>query len=181
MNRRELIKRIAMLTGAAFVGGDILFSGCNRINGPLFSDSDIAFFDEVAETIIPRTTTPGAKDAAVGRFIALYASDCYDDVQQGVLKQGIREIDDVSKSIFKTVFLKLSAEQKHFLLMSIDKEVKSMKDAKEKKTHYYILMKQLTLLGFFTSEPGAKHVLRSLPVPGGYQGCIDYNGETAWS
>lgn len=181
MNRRELIKKIATLTGVAFVGGDIFFTGCNRTSGPLFSEIDIAFFDEVAETIIPRTNTPGAKDAAVGRFIALYATDCYDDAQQHSLKQGIKEIDDASINAFKKGFLELSIEQKQSLLIGFDKEVKSMKKAKDESPHYYILMKQLTLLGFFTSEAGATQVLRNLPIPGVYQGCIDYKGEAAWS
>jgi hypothetical protein len=43
-------------------------------------------------------------------------------------------------------------------------------------------MKQLTLFGFFTSEPGATRVARYRPIPGRYKGCIPYvKGETFWS
>ncbi|HEY8956251.1 gluconate 2-dehydrogenase subunit 3 family protein [Chitinophaga sp.] len=177
MDRRELIKTIAVLTGAAFVGGELFLSGCKEAKEPLFSTGDIAFLDEVAETIIPRTNTPGAKDAAVGKFIGFYAAGCYDNGQQQMLKQGITHLNDASKKEFKTGFVQLSAEQKQSLLTIIDKQARNQ----HTPSHYFTLMKQLTLLGFFTSEAGATQVLRFLPVPGTYEGCIDYNGETAWS
>jgi hypothetical protein len=43
-------------------------------------------------------------------------------------------------------------------------------------------MKQLTLFGFFTSEPGSTRVLRYRPVPGKYKGIVPYKkGETSWA
>jgi len=48
--------------------------------------------------------------------------------------------------------------------------------------HYFTMMKQLTLLGYFTSKPGATEALRYVPVPGRYEGCIPYTkGEKAWA
>jgi hypothetical protein len=181
MDRRELIKSIAVLTGAAFVGGNLFLAGCKEHNEQVFSTGDIAFLDEVAETIIPRTNTPGAKDAEVGKFIAVYASDCYDTKQQQVLKQGITQLNEVSKKRFNTKFTELSAEQKKALLTEIDGEAKQQSQQEKATPHYFTLMKQLTLLGFFTSKAGATQVLHYVPVPGGYEGCVDYNGETAWA
>lgn len=180
MDRRELIKTIGVLTGAAFVGGDLFLSGCREQNKVLFSQEDVAFFDEVAETIIPRTDTPGAKDAEVGRFMVSYAADCYDAVQQDILKQGIRQINSAAKKQFRSGFVQLSAEQKSSLLTRIHEDAGQHKAQEGVPVHYFTLMKQLVLLGFFTSEAGATQVLRHLPVPGGYHGCVDYNGETAW-
>jgi glucoside 3-dehydrogenase (cytochrome c) hitch-hiker subunit len=181
MNRRELIKTISVLTGAALVGGELFLTGCRERNEQIFGKHDIAFFDEVAETIIPRTNTPGAKDAEVGKFIAVYASDCYNTIQQQTLKRGIAQLNDASLKKFKVTFIKLSAEQKIVLLTNVDKEAENHSRNNTASPHYFTLIKQLTLLGFFTSKPGATEVLRYLPLPGGYQGCIDYNGETAWS
>ncbi|QJB29826.1 gluconate 2-dehydrogenase subunit 3 family protein [Chitinophaga oryzae] len=180
MDRRELIKTIAVLTGAAFVGGDLFLSGCREQNKALFSQEDIAFFDEVAETIIPRTDTPGAKDAEVGKFMVLYASDCYDIAQQQTLQQGITQINNTAKKKFRRAFVQLTTAQKLSLLTDIQEEARRQKARKDAPVHYFTLMKQLTLLGFFTSEAGATQVLRHLPVPGTYHGCVDYNGETAW-
>lgn len=191
MNRRELIKHVALLTGAAVAGSEFFLTGCqNRNNGErpagFFSTADVAFFDEVAETIIPKTNTPGAKEAGVGKFMASYSSDCYDDMQLKILKDGITKLDDASQKIFTNDFIELTPAQKQHLLTIVDSEANDYnkqgeQSKKDQPPHYFTLMKQLVLLGFFTSKPGATQVLRYVPVPGKYQGCIDYKeGETSW-
>ena len=62
MNRRELLKLIAVATGGVVIGGEFLLSGCKNTesNTPLvFTEDNIAFLDEVAETILPQTSTAG--------------------------------------------------------------------------------------------------------------------------
>ena len=188
MERRALLKMIALLTGGTVIGADLFLSGCNTTTGKYFSENDIAFFDEVAETIIPRTDTPGAKDAETGKFIATYATGCYDKVQQKILRDGIQQLNKAANKKYAAAFMQLTAPQKEELLTLIDKEVGTYNAAKtiaangEQAPHYSTLMKQLSLLGFFTSKPGATKVLRYIPVPGKYEGCIDYKkGETAWA
>jgi hypothetical protein len=187
MQRRELLKMIAVLTGGSVVGAELFLVGCKNKTTGIFSDGDIAFFDEVAETIIPRTDTPGAKDAATGKFIALYASDCYDEASRKILTEGIGKLNEASTKKYGGAFLKISSAQRQELLTITDNEAreyaKSGSDGKnEKPPHYFTLMKQLTLLGFFTSKPGVTQVLRYNPVPGKYEGCIDYKkGEAAWT
>ena len=71
MDRRELLKLVALATGSVVIGGEFLLSGCTNpdaIGGMAFSEGDIKFLDEVAETILPKTKTPGAKDAEVGKL-----------------------------------------------------------------------------------------------------------------
>jgi hypothetical protein len=70
------------------------------------------------------------------------------------------------------------------LLVSLEKEAKTYNEKKEKNTpvHYYTMMKQLTLWGFFSSETGMTKTLRHLPVPGRYDGAFPYTkGEKAWA
>ena len=185
MQRRELIKMIAVLTGGSVIGADLFLAGCkSKESAGLFDDEDITFFDEVAETIIPKTNTPGAKDAETGKFMALYATDCYEEAQQQILKKGIKTLDEAAEKKFNAGFIKINDTQKKELLEVIDKEAKLYNQeptATEKPPHYFMLMKQLTMLGFFTSKPGATQVLRYNPVPGKYEGCIDYKGETSWT
>jgi hypothetical protein len=189
MERRELLKMIALLTGGAVIGADIFLSGCNTKSNHYFSENDIAFFDEVAETIIPKTDTPGAKDAETGKFIAVYATGCYDDTQQQILLDGIQQLNKAADKKYAAAFMKLTAQQKEELLTIVDKEAEEYNVSKataangeQAPSHYFTLMKQLTLLGFFTSKPGATKVLRYIPVPGKYEGCIEYKkGETAWA
>ena len=191
MNRRELIKQIAILTGTAVVGGEFFLSGCktnDAVSVEFFTEKDISFFDEVAETILPKTNTPGAKDAEVGKFMVSYSTDCYDELQLNAIKAGIKKLNDESEKKYGNDFIKITSIQKQELLTSIDAEAKKRNEtAKEKSNskftpHYFTLMKQLTLLGFFTSKPGATQVLRYMPVPGKYEGCIEYKeGETSWA
>ena len=160
MERRELLKLIALATGTAFIGGDLFLAGCKNapaLGGATFSEEDISFLDEVAETIIPKTTTPGAKDAAVGSFMTVMVNDCYDKKDQDIFHEGIKKLDDASQKANNTSFLKATPEQRTSLLTTLDKEAKEHQKNKKKDdpNHYFTMMKQLTLFGFFTSKPGS--------------------------
>ena len=186
MNRRTLIKQIGLITGATVLGSEFFLSGCTHADSTtgLYTPKDLAFFDEVAETIIPRTSTPGAKDAAVGAFMAHYASDCYDAASQYLLKKGIELINESATSRYKKGFLALTPTEKEILLTETDAAAHKYESNKKNENdppHYFTLLKQLTLLGFFTSKPGITQVLRYNPVPGKYEGCIPYNNETSWA
>ena len=66
MNRRELLKMVALATGGVVIGGEFLLTGCKNAAsdaGFALSAEQIALLDEVAETILPTTKTPGAKAA----------------------------------------------------------------------------------------------------------------------
>lgn len=188
MDRRELLKLIAAATGSVLIGGEFFLSGCksgDAVPADYFSIKDIAFFDEVAETIIPKTNTPGAKEAAVGQFMATYSTGCYNEIQRKTLKEGIDKLNEASEKMNSSSFMNASVTQKKDLLTAIDKEAKEynkQESGAERPPHYFTLMKQLVLFGFFTSKPGVTQVLRYMPVPGKYEGCIDYKeGETSWA
>jgi len=187
MNRRELLKSITLLTGASVVGGEFLLSGCkNPSAGPLsFSPAMIDLLNEVAETILPATDTPGAKAAQVGSFMKVMVSDCYTKEQQQVFMSGIKDLDVRSQAAVKQNFMDCTNAQRHDLLTALEKEAKKYNDGREdKKTpvHYYTMMKQLTLWGFFSSKTGMTETLRHVAVPGRYDGNVPYTkGEKAWA
>ena len=187
MERRELLKMIALATGSALIGGELFLSGCTNapsIGGPSFSEEDITFLDEVAETIIPKTSSPGAKEAAVGTLMTVMVNDCYTSDDQKIFHEGIKKLDEASKKANNTGFLKASPEQRASLLVALDKEAKENQQTKKKEdpNHYFTMMKQLTLLGFFTSKPGATQALRHIAVPGKYDGNFPYKkGDKAWA
>ena len=187
MERRELLKMIALVTGSAFIGGEFLLSGCTNtptVGGSTFSEEDITFLDEVAETILPKTKSPGAKEAAVGSFMTVMVNDCYDKKDQQIFHDGIKKLDEASKKTLNTSFMKATPEQRTTLLTTLDKEAKAYQSSKKKEdpSHYFTMMKQLTLFGFFTSKPGATQALRHIPVPGKYDGAFPYKkGDKAWA
>ncbi len=186
MERRELLKMITLATGGALIGGDLLLSGCkiNAKSDGTFSTDDIAFLDEVAESIIPKTNTPGAKDAEVGKFMTVMVNDCYEAKDQKIFHDGLIKLNEASKTKFSSSFMKITAAQRKELLTELDKEAKTYQKAKKETdpNHYFTMMKQLTLAGFFTSKPGATEALRYVAIPGKYEGSVPYKkGDKAWA
>lgn len=190
MNRREALSSVALLLGGTIIGAEAFLSGCTSTDkkigaaGLNFSPDDIAFLDEVGETIIPATSTPGAKEAKIGEFMKTIVNDCYEPKDQQIFLEGMKKLDDASKQKNGKSFLSSTPEQRHNLLVDLDKEQKDY-TAKKKSTdpnHYFRMMKELTLWGYFSSEVGATKALRYVAVPGRYEGCIPYKkGDKAWA
>ena len=177
---------IAAITGGVFIGGDLL-TGCKSgpsIGGPTFSTDDTAFLNEVAETILPATKTPGAKAAKLGQLMVVMVNDTYDVQDQKIFHEGIGKLEEACKKLNGKSFMEANAEQRTTLLTALDKEATDYQKAKKKEdaAHYFTMMKQLTLFGFFTSKEGATEALRYLPVPGKFDGAYPYKkGDKAWA
>jgi Gluconate 2-dehydrogenase subunit 3 len=202
MDRRELLKMIALATGTAFIGGEFFLSGCKNPDAGTsmeFSTDDIAFLDEVGETILPKTNTPGAKDAKIGTFMTVMVNDCYTAAEQKTFHEGMKKLNDACKAMHGESFMKATPEQRKNLLIKLDSEAKeygskkndfdSEQIKKEKEehdrgnasfkreemtSHYFSMVKQLTISGFFTSKEGRTGALRYTPVPGKFVADLDY-------
>jgi hypothetical protein len=190
MNRREALSSVALLLGGTIIGAEAFLSGCTSSDkkigaaGLNFSNDDIAFLDEVGETIIPATTTPGAKEAKIGQFMKTIVTDCYEEKDQKIFTEGMVKLDEASKKKSGKSFLSSSQQERHDLLVELDKEQKEYmaKKKPEDPSHYFRMMKELTLWGYFTSEVGATKALRYIAVPGRYEGCVPYKkGDKAWA
>ncbi|MBO9683757.1 MAG: gluconate 2-dehydrogenase subunit 3 family protein [Flavisolibacter sp.] len=209
MERREAVKYISILLGGTVIGANAFITGCKTKTGAIqeWSSNDIAYLDEIAETILPRTSTPGAKDAKVGQFMTVMVNDCYEESDQKVFRDGMNKLNDLADKTYNASFLKLTPQQRHDLLVTLDKEAKDYQkkvddfnkaeDTRERdeiqkgnvkyvrqhmSPHYFFIMKQLTMLGYFTSKIGMTQALRYEPVPGRYDGCVPYKkGEKAWA
>jgi len=186
MERRDLLKMIAVLTGGVFIGGEML-TGCKTgpsIGGLTFSAGDTAFLNEVAETILPATKTPGAKEAKVGELMVVMVNDTYEDKDQKIFHEGINKLDEACKKACGNTFLDATPAQRTALLTTLDKEAKDYQKSKkaEDPNHYFTMMKQLTLFGYFTSKEGATQALRYIAVPGKFVGDYPYKkGDKAWA
>src|ERR1700688_762177 len=142
INRRDAIRCVsALLGGAAFVGGRRLLAACERASFPLeeatlgdFTAEDIAFLDEVAETILPATKTPGAKAAKTGAFMALMVTDCYSPAEQKVFREGMRKVDDAARKANGRSFMAATPLQRTTVLTALDREQKRVMDAQKRVT-----------------------------------------------
>jgi hypothetical protein len=205
MNRRDALSRVALIMGGAVIGAEFFISGCKSTSthvSDLFDTDHVAFLNEVADTILPETSSPGAKAANVSQFMAVMVRDCYTPADQKSFVDGIKKLDDASQKQFSSKFVDLAPKQRTDVLIALDKEQKDFykqqnkemqanmlkhKDnpkyqAPEMPNHYFRMMKELTLLGYFTSEVGATKALRYIETPGHYDGCMPYKkGDKAWA
>lgn len=186
MNRRDAIARLAMLMGGAVVGAEFFLNGtrvAGRESGPGFSAAELALMDEIGDTIIPKTDTPGAKAAHIGAFMAMMVNDCYDDAHHAIFRTGLLQVDEASLKQSGKSFMLSSPGERTALLNSLDADERRHRaeNPPGAPAHYFRLMKQLTLLGYFTSEIGCTQALRYVEVPGSFNGNVPYKkGDRAW-
>ena len=208
ISRRDAIRAVtAMLGGAAIAGSDhaLAFSfddaALSRTMAQgtgAFTAADVALLDEIAETILPETSSPGAKAAKTGAFMALMVTDGYTDRAREVFREGLRKVDAASTAANGVTFLNASPAQRLALVEALDREQKEAMDARrpapvnrapapespadDEPAHYFRMMKELALLGFFTSEVGCTKALRYIEAPGRYDPCAPYApGDRSWA
>jgi hypothetical protein len=181
---------VALILGGTVIGANIFLEGCRPadkkvMTGLDFQPEDIAYLDEIADTILPTTaSSPGAKAAAVGTFMTVMVKDCYEEKEQKIFVEGMNKLQDACKKKNDKYFMECTPQQRHDLLVELDKEQRDHTKDKKKEDadHYFRMMKELTLLGYFTSEIGATKALRYVESPGRYDACIPYKkGDKAWA
>jgi hypothetical protein len=185
MNRRQALKNVAYLMGGAISATTmgVLFESFTVLppdNSTVFySSKDVGVLAEFAEIIIPTTaTSPGAKAAGLGDFIPRIIKECYPEHLQLVFANGYKSMLEKCKKDFKKDFLELSKEEKNKLMNTLKEEA----IASNKAPSFFILARDLTILGYFSSEIGCTQAREYLPVPGRYDGSAPYTpGQKAWA
>jgi hypothetical protein len=186
MNRREALTATAALMGSAIIGSQAFLLGCSQSDTKVegFSNDVLALLDEIGETILPATaSSPGAKASKIGQFMKIIVTDCYSPTEQKTFFDGISIIQQTAKNKYNNTFIKLTDSQKFDVMRFFDQEAERVnnRQAEEDKIHFFTMLNQLTVWGFFSSEPGATRALRYVPIPGRYEGCTPYKeGDGAW-
>jgi gluconate 2-dehydrogenase gamma chain len=176
MNRREAIQKTALVLGYAVSAPVIagIMDGCKAkpalsYTPVFFTEEQARLVGEIAETIIPKTTTPGAKETGVPAFIDGMLKDVFSKKDQDRYLAGLAIFsDDAEKTLGKKFEDCESTPQLEFVKKYNDDAIKTI----SKERPFILMTKELTLIGFFTSQPGATEVLQYEQVPGPYQGCV---------
>ena len=177
--RREVIARVsAMLGGATLVGQAAMLAGCAEEGMPsasapssgIFAATDIELLDDIAETILPETDTPGARSAGVGAFIAVMVNDTYSPPEQETFLAGLESLQSLCEAEFGSAFTDLEPAQRLAIAVRLDREQYDVAERGE-ATHYFRMLKELTVLGFFSSEEAYTDVLEYAETPGRYDPC----------
>ncbi|MDG1020396.1 MAG: gluconate 2-dehydrogenase subunit 3 family protein [Emcibacteraceae bacterium] len=165
LNRRKLLKNVAMMTGGALSASVIsgVMSGALAqeridVDNPVFSDQQLKLVAKMADMIIPDTDTPGAIAAKVHHYIHAIVGDWYYDDERSNFIKGLNAVD--------SHFMTGSAQERHTIMTKMDNE--------EGEKTFFQEFKELTLVGYFTSQIGAEEELRYEQYPGPYQGCVPF-------
>jgi hypothetical protein len=206
IDRREALQRVAMLMGGAISAPTLftLLEGCqpkakkegDTTGSPVsISDHQQKMIAEISEIIIPTTNTPGAKAAGVPEFIAVVMTDCYADEDRENFLKGLDQLDEAARKNHQKSFLECQPNERVALLKQAESDAIAQreKDKQANAKHpdaakaqpalrFFPTMKELTVVGYFTSEIGATQVLEYVPVPGRYEGCTPMKeGQKSWA
>ena len=184
MNRREALKRVAWLMGGTVSAAAILAAekGYAATSGaskpPVLTQPQLTLVAAVAEIILPRTDTPGAVDVGVPGFIDLMLKNVYTREDRQRYLAGLAELEKAAQGQYGKQFAALESMQQVGLVRkfhdaAVEEERRQHSRLRGRLQRPFILMtKELTLLGFFTSQVGATQVLQYAAIPGSYHACI---------
>ena len=123
---------------------------------------------ELAETIIPATTTPGAKALSAHLFTLVMMDDCYKKEDQQKWLSGLKAFEQASKKLNGHSFPDSTVPQREALVASLE----AGKDDKSDLSYFYKTTKRLTIQAFTTSKYFLTKVNVYELVPGRYKGCV---------
>jgi hypothetical protein len=177
MDRRHLLKGIgvvALYSSFPAVLGEFI-SSCNSKDkiqrAGFFSDDEFHLIEGISDSLLPATSTPGALDAQVPYFIDLVVKNCMNNKDQELIQKGLQQMNEQSPK-----FASLSSKEKLDIVKKIDET--AFKDNSDQS--WFMIVKKLVLIGYFTSQEGMTKALNYVKVPGDYKACIPYKkGEKA--
>jgi hypothetical protein len=186
MNRRDALRKSAIFAGSAVAAPTLLslLQSCAKQDRltwtPQFLNEDQArFISSFVDTILPKTSTPGALDVKTDIYIDLVYAKAFDKQGQENVVEEIEKFNADCKSKFGDVFADLSLEDRTACLK--DHEAKSPKFngrvwgtavGKQEPVGFYRSLKSMALSAYFSSEEIGKNILSYDPIPGEFLGCI---------
>ena len=126
MNRREALKRAALMLGVAL--SPALIDGVLRAQPAaggktvFLTAAQFATVSAVVERIFPKTNTPGALDVGVPAFVDLMAGGYMSPAELGTLTAGLADVEGRSTAAHQKAFGQLTASQQDALLMKLASE-----------------------------------------------------------
>jgi hypothetical protein len=183
MNRREALQRTAAITGIAMSSSVSLglLNGCTPSGKPTWpplflKQEEIVLVSAIADTILPKTDTVGALDVHVPEFIDLMLQDCFSAEEQNSFREGLTSFMMEVDTNYSNTFEDCTQEER-MKIIEAEEDRSTGQITQTRKKSFYQIVKELTLLGFFSSESVMTTLLDYHPIPGRYDGCIPFNAE----
>ncbi len=185
IDRREALRRAALMLGGVISAPVIaaVLAGCQgragrggRHSGALSSEQ-LELVATIADHIVPETDTPGARAVGVHEFVDAMLAEGYAGPDRARFVAGLADVDARARAACGRPFLECAREQQRAVLDDLDRETfarpaRSAPPLASTEVPFFRTFKELTLVGYYTSETGATRELRHAPVPGRYDGCV---------
>ena len=193
MHRREALKNVAFLLGGAISASTmgVLFESFtlpeNEKNFVSFSVQDQKIFAEFADIIVPTTkSSAGAKAAGLGKFIPMMMQDCYPKEMQTSFARGFKQLQDKSMQDYKKNYVSLTVPERTKLMVDLRLMSIAQKDTKSEENkdlvYFFVTARDLTLLGYYSSEIGCTKAREYILVPGRFDGNTKLKpGQKSWA
>jgi len=139
----------------------------------------------IAEIIIPQTSTPGAKAARVNEFIDLILTEWYDEEEKSTFLTGLADVDSRTRELYGKDFVECGEKQQVGILQALDDEVAARtEDVRRRRNrppekNFFFMIKQLTLVGYYTSQIGFEQELHGEIIPPRHAGCVPLEEEAS--
>ena|SRR5271165_6752747 len=139
----------------------------------------------ISEIIIPQTDTPGAKAARVNEFIDLILTEWYDEDEKSIFLTGLIELDASTRALAGKDFVDCGEKQQVEMLRVLDDEVAEARSdvrrgsgrRRPPERNFFFMIKQLTLIGYYTSQIGFEQELHGEIIPARHASCVPLDGE----
>jgi gluconate 2-dehydrogenase gamma chain len=118
----------------------------------------------IADTILPRSDTPGAIDVGVPPWIGLVLAEYFSDTRRARFLADLGAIDQLALSTSGASLIGL----KHHDLMKVMDSLDAACGSKDltPAQRGYVQLKELIIYGYFTSKPVQQDLLKVVIVPG---------------
>jgi len=177
IDRREALRRAALMLGGVISAPVIagVLAGCRgRRHSGALSSEQLELVATIADHILPETDTPGARAVGVHQFVDAMLAEGYAGPDRARFIAGLADVDARARAACGRPFLECAREQQRAVLDDLDRETFAPPATPLASTEvpFFRTFKELTLVGYYTSETGATRELRHAPVPGRYDGCV---------
>ena len=170
MKRRDLLKALGATGALALLPREALAAWARVASSvrpaPGLTEAQLALINSIADTIMPRTDTPGAADVNVAAFVDVIVSENYSDADRTTFLTGLDAIDADAKANGGAGFLDLAPAARGAAIERIE----AGGDPRSEPQRTYWRLKALVVHGYFTSEPVMKDVLKVQVMPGAFDG-----------
>jgi hypothetical protein len=200
INRRDVLLQFALAASGSIAARLVRAGALNDgdLRGPVarsaLSASQRDMVAVLAELIIPDTDTPGAGKAGVPTFIEHIVTSWYLPAERAIFVAGLAELDADCVKRFGLGFADCSDEQRSDALSASEAASIAFRNAEKNPamgiqgepdadSPFFHKLKELTVLGYYTSEVGSTTELNYNPIPGRFDGDVDFEavGGRQWS